>query len=176
MAFGQILEMALRALEEALAPDAAGADRDLRLADMIARAQRIAFRVHEDQDALFLIVMQEAEGDRDDRGDGEAGTDEQAQRQAGQKHDGDAARQDHRRSAQIRLYQHQRPGNADQHQRGPDGVPAAYFPYWQHRIEAGDRQHDDRLHEFRRLQLHEAQVDPALTAAGDAADQFHQHQ
>ena len=44
MALGQIVEMALRAVEEALAEDAARSDRDLRLGDVIAGAERVAFR------------------------------------------------------------------------------------------------------------------------------------
>src|SRR3546814_9044394 len=68
MPLRQIIQMALRALEEALAENSSGSDGDLRLADVIASAQRIAFRVEEDEDAVLLVIVQEAEGDGDDGG------------------------------------------------------------------------------------------------------------
>src|SRR3546814_12746166 len=60
---GQIVEVALRPVEEALAADTARPDRDLRLADVIAGAQGLAFGVEEDQHAFLLIVVQEGEKD-----------------------------------------------------------------------------------------------------------------
>ena len=68
MAFGQVIEMALCAVQEAFAENTARSDGDLRLADMITRAQRIALGVHEDKDALLLIFVQKAERDWNDRG------------------------------------------------------------------------------------------------------------
>jgi hypothetical protein len=44
MLLGQIVEMALGAVEEALAENAARADRDLRLRDVIAGAERVLLR------------------------------------------------------------------------------------------------------------------------------------
>src|SRR3546814_15011699 len=49
LALGQVIEMALGAVEITLAEDATRSDRDLRLADVIARAQRVAFGLEEDQ-------------------------------------------------------------------------------------------------------------------------------
>jgi hypothetical protein len=50
MAFGQIIEMALRPVQKSLAePDTARANRDLGLGDVIARAQRVAFRIEKDE-------------------------------------------------------------------------------------------------------------------------------
>ncbi len=46
-------------LEETLAEHAARSDRDLRLADMIAGAERVAFGVEEDQHAVSLIIVQD---------------------------------------------------------------------------------------------------------------------
>ncbi len=143
---------------------------------MVARTQRIAFRIHEDEHALLLIVVQETKGDRDDRRYHQARPHEQAQRQSGQEHDCYAARRDHRRCPQVRLYQNQRPWHPDEDERGPYRRPAADFTYREQSIKARDGQNDDRLHEFRWLQLHEAKVDPSLTAARNAADQFDKHQ
>jgi hypothetical protein len=41
---GQVVEVALRALAEALAEQPARADRDLRLGDVVAGSERIALR------------------------------------------------------------------------------------------------------------------------------------
>src|SRR3546814_19065192 len=53
------LEMALGAVEITLAEDATRSDRDLRLADVIARAQRVAFGIEEDQHAIALIIVED---------------------------------------------------------------------------------------------------------------------
>src|SRR5699024_12443494 len=55
--FGQKVEVALGAIEPALAEQTAGADRDLALNDVIAGACRIARGVEEGQHALLLIAM-----------------------------------------------------------------------------------------------------------------------
>src|SRR3546814_3664575 len=57
LALGQVIEMALGAVEITLAEDATRSDRDLRLADVIARAKRVAFGIEEDQHAIALIIV-----------------------------------------------------------------------------------------------------------------------
>ena len=68
--FGQEIKLVLGAVQETLAPEAAGAERDFRLDDIIARAQRIAAGMQEGEDALFLVAVQmvinERGGDGDD--------------------------------------------------------------------------------------------------------------
>ena len=54
----QEAQLALRALQEALAPDAARAERDLRLDDVVAGAERIALGVEEGEHPLLLVVVQ----------------------------------------------------------------------------------------------------------------------
>ena len=68
MAFGEVIKVALGAVQESLAEHPARADRDFRLADMVAEAERIAFGIEEDQDAVALIAV-EHEIDRERRGD-----------------------------------------------------------------------------------------------------------
>ena len=55
--------MALRALQEALAPQPAGAQRDLGLDDVVAGAERVALRIEEGGDPRPLVVVQVAEGE-----------------------------------------------------------------------------------------------------------------
>ena len=60
---GQEVQVTLRALQEALAPHAAGAERDLRLDDVVTGAERVAFGMQEGVDPGALIVMQVAVSD-----------------------------------------------------------------------------------------------------------------
>ena len=55
-------------VQEALAEQPARAERDLRLQDVIAGAERIALRIEEGEDAVLLVIVQELPGDRDRRG------------------------------------------------------------------------------------------------------------
>ena len=64
MALGQEVELTLGAEQEPLAGDAARAERDLRLQDVVAGAERIALGIEEGEDALALVVPQKAPGDR----------------------------------------------------------------------------------------------------------------
>ena len=119
VAFGQIVEVALRSVEEALAADAARPDRDLRLADVIAGAERIAFGVEEDQHALLLIVVEEREQHGQRRGAGDRGAAEPPEGQAGDEHHHHAADTDRQRGAKVGLQHDQRHGHADHQQRRP---------------------------------------------------------
>src|SRR3546814_7000215 len=88
--------------------DLARSDRDLRLADMIAGAKRIAFRIEEDQHPFLLIIMKPGKDDRQRRRDQAAAAEKQPERKTGKKHDRDAAKYDHQRGAEIGLQYHQR--------------------------------------------------------------------
>ncbi|PAV70536.1 hypothetical protein WR25_16397 [Diploscapter pachys] len=176
VAFGQIVEVALRTVEEALAPQPARTDRDLGLADVIAGAEGVTFGIEEDEDAISLIVVQrilEGEGACDR--DSERATDEQAHRNTRQEHHRDAAAGDHQRGAEIGLLGDQRGRNADQQAGRPDRAEAPRLAGREHVVEARAGQHDGGLHEFGWLQL-DADVEPALAAAAYRADQFNQHQ
>src|SRR3546814_10261721 len=68
--------MALGSVQETFAEDPTRSDRDLRLADMIACAQRITFWIKEYQHALLLIFVKETEGNREGRSDRQARSEE----------------------------------------------------------------------------------------------------
>src|SRR3546814_18420700 len=87
MSLGQIVEVTLRSVEKSLAADAARSDRDLRLTDMIAGAERVAFGIEEDQHTLLLIIVEHREKDGERRGAGERRDADPPQRQAGTEHD-----------------------------------------------------------------------------------------
>ena len=64
VAGGEVLEVDLRPVQESFAGDAAGAGGDLGLHHLIAGAERIARRIEEDHDPLFLKRLQEMPADR----------------------------------------------------------------------------------------------------------------
>src|SRR5258705_7459285 len=167
MAFGQIVEVALAALEETLAPDSARADRDLRLADVIAGAERIALRVEEHVDPLALVAVEQIIGDRRGDRDRGRGTGEDPPRQAGEEHHRHAAEHDHDARAEVGLDEDQEGGNAEQQQRRPDGPPFADLAGRDQLVEAGEGEDDCRLHELGRLQADRPKLEPALRALAD---------
>ena len=171
MRFGQVVEMALRTLVEALARETARTDGDLRLGDVIAITQRVAFGIEEGEHALLLIGLQ-TEEERDWRQNRarRSRTDEPAQRQAGSEHHHRPAEDDRQRRAQIGLQQHQRHGCQDQQAGRRDHADR------QCGIVARENQHDGGLHQLGRLQLHEAEIEPTLAAATDEPDRLHRKQ
>src|ERR1051326_5341023 len=61
---GQKAQMGLGPEQEPLAEEPPGAERDLRLGDVIARPERILLRVEKGIEAGLLVIAQEAPGDR----------------------------------------------------------------------------------------------------------------
>ena len=169
MALWQIFEVALGAGEETLTGQPAGADCDLRLDDVIAGAARIALGVEEYLDPVALVIVHHVErerGERGERGDARA---EQPQRHAGEVHRHDPAERDHQRGAEIGLDHHQHEGHADHHRGGNNGLQPARVDYRDEIVIAGEREDDHRLHQLRRLEADDLEIQPAPAAAADRA-------
>src|SRR5690606_39706640 len=97
--------MALRPRQQPLAKDPAGAEGNLRLHDMIARAERIILGVEKGENALFLVVMQELESEKRAR-DGDAGQQRKLpEPHPGGKKDDPRPGREQQRSAEIGLAQ-----------------------------------------------------------------------
>ncbi len=171
--------MALAAVEEALAEHAARADRDFRLADMIARTQWIAFRIEEGQHSPALIIMHHGVDDRHCSRERDARTDKIPDWKTGEKHHRDPAEHHHQAGAHVGLDQDQPGGDAKQEQRRPHRAPLADFTRGQKLVKAGKGENDCRLHEFGRLEADRAELEPALGALLDQAERLdpeqHQH-
>ena len=176
MEFGQIIEVALGAVQEALAGKAARTDGDLALGDVIAGAARIAFGIEEDQHALALIIMQHGPRHRQHRRHRRGRRAEQPQPHAGQEQHHNAAKQDRQGRAQIGLQHHQPHRHGDQRQRRDQHIGPAFIALGDILIIARQHQHDGQLHHFGWLELHDADIQPALAAAAHGAGQFHAHQ
>ena len=58
MVLGQEVQLTLCAAEKPLAKEHARANRNLRLDDVIARAERIDVRIHKHHDAHFLVILE----------------------------------------------------------------------------------------------------------------------
>ncbi len=91
-------------MRQPLAEQPTGADADLRLQGVEARAQRVLARVEEGGDALSLVVADDGdEGERgDDRGGGDEPQDVRGPR-AGHDDDGQPDRQEDDRRSEVRL-------------------------------------------------------------------------
>ena len=101
---GQEFELALRAVEQALAEHAARADRDLRLDDVIAGAELVRFRIEQREYALLLVLVEHVLPGEPGRGRASRRQAEHhAELQAGHDHHQHAADQDQAAGAEIRL-------------------------------------------------------------------------
>ncbi len=179
MAFGKILKMALAAVKETLAPDATGPDRDLRLGDVIAGAERVAVGVEEGLDALFLIAVHHAEHDRRSDADRSDWGRKYPPRKPGQEHHGHSAEQHHDAGTEVRLNQDQQRRYAQHRERRPNCAPLADLGCGNELVEAGESEDDRRLHKLRRLEADRPKVEPSprpFTDEAEAldADQHHQ--
>jgi hypothetical protein len=107
----------LRTFQPALAECAAGADGNGRLDDVITRAERIAGRVDQGQDAFALVVVQHGP---DKRAPPPAGSGKQANDhlpgQAGEENDVEAGGADENRRSQVGLLGDQAKGTSSSRQ------------------------------------------------------------
>ena len=143
---------------------------------MIAGAEGIAFGIKEDQHAFLLIIVEEREKDRQRRKPRHRGTAEPPERQAGDEHHHDPADADRERGAEIGLQHDERGRQPDHHQRGPQRGEGARIARRKLRIEARERDDDRDLHQLRRLEVHETEVEPSLAAPADETKQLDRDQ
>ena len=174
----QEVQVALRALQEALAPHPARAERDLRLDDVVAGAERVALRVEEGVDARALVVVQVAVGDRARRTAPAAPPAANFHQRTPAAKNTAAAdhRGDHRRAEVGLLQDQRRPGSAPRSAAGSGTADCPSAPSdarWNQAASASTR---PIFISSRRLQLQPPEVDPALRALADMAHAQHQHQ
>ena len=127
-ALRQEFELALRAVEQALAEYAAGADGDLRLDDVIAGAELVRFRIEQREYALFLVFVEHIVPGEPGRGRASRRQAEHhAELQAGHDHHQRAADEDQAAGTEIRLQDGQAGGNQDDEREHHQGFhsPAA---------------------------------------------------
>ena len=114
-AFRQELELCLAAVHVALAEDSARANRDLRLDDVIAGAQRVGLRVQEGQDALALIVVDHVPGAPCGAAEERDGYQDDPKVHAGEQHHDEAGGRDQQRGSQVGLHHDHGGRNHDEH-------------------------------------------------------------
>src|ERR1022692_2762306 len=164
---GQELELRLAAVHVSLAEYAARTDGNLRLNDVIARAQGVGLGVQERQYALALIVVNEMPSSPGGARQKWQRNHDDPKLHAGQQHDDEARGGDQKRRPEIRL-EHDHPrrnGDHDAHdhqildrgrQRPFVHVPGAHHGYRE-------------FHDFGGLKAYEADVEPTLCALADVA-------
>ena len=149
---------------------AARADGDLRLGDVIARAQRIAVGIEEGQHALALVFVHERPGERQAADGGDGGAQEHPEPDAGHEQERAAAQQHHHRRAEVGLHHDQRDRRQDHGERRQDKEEAPGLLAAEAMVVA--RQHQDHRHlgDLRGLDLHRPDHQPALRAHAGLAD------
>ena len=165
--FGQEFQLALAAQAEPLAQEAAGAQGDLGLHDVIARARRIGLRVQEGQHPVALILVHaEHHIGRNQRHGGGAHSSDDLPAQPRHEHDGRAGQADQHGRAQVRLVRHQQEGQADDGDRIDQLPVEAGLLGRSAVIPARQGQNDADLHDLGRLDARQAEVQPAGRAHG----------
>ena len=174
--FGQEVQPGLGALHEAAPREAARAERDLGLGDVVAGAERVGVGVEEGEDAGELVFLDELPVGAvrlDDRGDeadaAGGGGGEVPEADAGEEHHHPGAGEEQDRGAEVGLLEDEGDRQGGQHQGQDEPERAGDLG----RVEAvvvGGERHDERdLHQLGRLELDRAEVDPALGAHADLA-------
>src|SRR5882762_2363159 len=173
-ALGEEFELCLAAVHPALAEHTAGADRDLRLDDVVAGAEWIGLRVEKHEHALALVVVHEAPAEPGPQGGERQQRHHHAHAQACEDDDQPAGERDERGRAQVGLDGHQPHGQQDQHAEQSQRCPArrqrplVHVPGAHHRY--------CELHQLGRLEAEQAEIQPALRAHTDVADRDNDEQ
>ncbi len=154
--------MSLAAVQPTLAEQPAGSDRNLGLNNMVAGAQRVAFRIDERQYALLLIIEHDdipENRQRNERGEHRAG--DVAHTDAGEKNHGRAGQRDKYGGTEVGLDDDQ----ADGHQRDGERKKNHRERRRQRTLvqQPGQHQRQAEFHDFRRLEA-QADVQPSLSA------------
>jgi hypothetical protein len=150
------------------------ADGDGRLDDVIARAERIAGRIDQGQDAFALVVMQHRPHERCRSAGDRHQADDHPPGQTGEEDDVEAGGADENRRSQVRLLGDQR--ERHQQQQAGDDVMAEL----EHRfvlVEVpGEHQRHGDLQQFGRLDAGKAERQPAPGAIDLDPEEKHQNQ
>ncbi len=167
----QLFHTVAQAHAEPLAPTKG----DQRVRELVTLPIGIAPRVHEPDDALAPIL-----GKHDQQCKGRQQEHDQPEEQPGihaaQEQDTNGHQHNHGKRPHVRLPQ-QQPANEDhgdrhRHESLLEGVHHCCLA---HGV-VGGIQDGEQLHQFRRLQVGDAQRNPALRAIDTSADPRHQHQ
>ena len=109
----QKVQLALRSVEEPFAKEHTRPDGDFRLDDVVAGAQRIDIRIHEDHDAHFLIIFEKMPEHRHGGKSGRKDSSEQPQSDSRNENHAEENRHEDERGAEIRLLQNEQERHAD---------------------------------------------------------------
>src|SRR5690349_1419755 len=115
--FRQEAQMALAAVEKTSPQETARAERDFRLQNVITGTQRVALRIEKGIDPVLLVVAEEMPSGRHGGSGTQRHQREVPQADAGYEEQRNPGYQQHHRSPEVGLFQHQRCGYQD-HQRG----------------------------------------------------------
>ena len=180
---GQVIEPRLARPLDSSAGEATGSDRSARLGDVVGEPARVAVRVREPGQPRRLVRLQHLdarggqgpEDARDEHHRRDAENHEVEPADTGEEQHGREGGPVHERRAEIRLEEDERYGPEPEPDRG-EHRPDSRHPAAALDEEPRDREHEERLAEFGRLELEGAEVDPPLRAAhglGEDEDEEH---
>ena len=176
MLLGQEVELALRALHETLAGQAAGAERDFRLGDVIAGAERVLGGIEEDLDPAALVVMQPSPDHRRKKRCRQADAEEIKQVHAGQEHQRQPDETEHRCRAEVGLPHRQGDRHCDHRQRNKYTERPGHAFGREVVVVPGESEDECDLHQLGRLEGNVPDAEPAARAQRLGADERHQDQ
>ena len=160
MVLGQKVQLTLCAAEKPLAEEHSRANRNLRLDDVIARAERIDVRIHEHHDAHFLVVLEKMPKHGHRRKSRGEDAKEKAQSYPRRKDHAEEDRQKDERRAKIRLLQDEEKRYTDIGCNGGEIHQGINFStLFKHCCKRDDH---NEFRKLRRLYADRAECDPPL--------------
>ena len=171
MLFGNELEVRLGALQPALAGDAARADRNGRLDDVVPGAEWVLRRIEQGEDAAPLIVVQQAPQRRQAGERGGAQSGQNLPGQAGEENHVETRGRDKHGSAEVGLAGDQQHRHDEQH-AGDEKLPRAQARFVAVEPPREHQRHRD-LHHLGGLEARHADMQPAARTVDHVAEQRH---
>ena len=174
--FRQIIQLALASHQKALAENAARAERDLRLGNLVSRPQHIAVGVQKRHHPRFLVITQLGPHDRHGSTCPDQGQPDIAPWHTGHKQDGQAAKRQRQRGTKIRLLNHKNERHCNHHQRRQISHDIAHTIRLQIVEISGQCQNQGNFGGFGWLKGKATNADPAGdTIAASDKEQGHQY-
>ena len=174
MRFGQV-EQLFDAGAKADAEPLAAAEGDQRMRQLVALAVGILPGIHEAENPLAPIGRGPDHDDEADRQQQQQPA-EDAHVDAAEEEDAGGNGENHHEGAEVGLLQQQEADQDHDDRHRPEAAQQAAHVVKLARSVVRGIQHGEQFHQFRWLQIHGTEADPALGAIDRAADKGHQHQ
>src|ERR1019366_2163464 len=165
----QKIQPRLRTFQKSLAEWASGADRDFRLDDVVAGAERVGLRIYEADHALALVRLEIVPAQRSRQHRGYRQHQHRAQIQAAHENQRNGDQHEYQSRAEVGLLEHECRGDAEQDERD-DQMAQAPSPFRRLLTQiTHHHEHDGELGQLGGFEMEGAQIDPSARSAGGVA-------